>query len=67
MRKFALRAALEWSYGLLSVQQQAVFDMLGVFAGSFSLTCAQRLAADETMDRWAVLDHLGALVSHRQD
>ncbi len=57
-----LSAALEWSYQLLTEAEQAVFDRLGVFAGSFSLQCAQRLASDAAMDEWAVLDHLGALV-----
>jgi predicted ATPase/DNA-binding winged helix-turn-helix (wHTH) protein len=61
-RHQTLRAALEWSYGLLSDAEQAIFDRLGVFAGSFSLECAQQLAADRTTDEWAVLDHLGALV-----
>jgi len=61
-RHQTLRAALQWSYGLLSESEQAVFDRLGVFAGSFSLEAAQKLATDEQMDEWAVLDHLGALV-----
>ena len=61
-RHQTLRAALEWSYSLLSEPEQAVFDKLGVFAGSFSLESAQELAADDRLDEWAVLDHLGALV-----
>ena len=61
-RHQTLRAALEWSYGLLTAEQQAVFRRLGVFAGSFSLDAAQEVAADEAIDRWAVLDDLGALI-----
>jgi len=61
-RHQTLRAALEWSYSLLSQPEQAVFDRLGVFAGGFSLEAAQKLAADGVIDEWAVLDHLGALV-----
>jgi tetratricopeptide (TPR) repeat protein len=61
-RHQTLRAALEWSYSLLSEPEQAVFDKLGVFAGSFSLEVAQKLAADDRTDEWAVLDYLGALV-----
>jgi predicted ATPase len=61
-RHQTLRAALEWSYSLLSEPEQSVFDKLGVFAGSFALTSAQALAAGDRMDEWAVLDHLGALV-----
>jgi predicted ATPase/DNA-binding winged helix-turn-helix (wHTH) protein/Flp pilus assembly protein TadD len=61
-RHQTLRAALEWSYSLLSEPEQAVFDRLGVFVGSFSLESAQKLAADDRMDGWAVLDHLGGLI-----
>jgi predicted ATPase/DNA-binding winged helix-turn-helix (wHTH) protein len=61
-RHQTLRAALEWSYSLLSEPEQRVFDGLGVFAGGFSLESAQRLATDADIDEWAVLDHLGALV-----
>ncbi|MEP6942998.1 MAG: hypothetical protein ABI981_08680, partial [Betaproteobacteria bacterium] len=61
-RHQTLRAAFEWSYSLLSVAEQTVFNKLGVFGGSFSLECAQKLVADDRMDEWTVLDHLGALV-----
>ena len=59
-RHQTLRAALEWSYSLLSEPEQKIFDGLGVFAGGFSLESAQRLATDAEIDEWAVLDHLGA-------
>jgi predicted ATPase/DNA-binding winged helix-turn-helix (wHTH) protein len=61
-RHQTLRAALEWSHGLLTAEQQAVFRRLGVFAGSFSLDAAQEVAADDVIDRWVVLDELGALI-----
>jgi predicted ATPase len=61
-RHQTLRAAFDWSYGLLSEPERTVFDRLGVFAGSFSLAAAQQVAAHGDIDEWAVLDHLGALV-----
>jgi predicted ATPase/DNA-binding winged helix-turn-helix (wHTH) protein len=61
-RHQTLRAALDWSHGLLTQDEQTVFRRLGVFAGSFGLASAQRVAADDSIDQWAVLDHLGALV-----
>ncbi len=61
-RHQTLRAALDWSHGLLSADEQAVFRRLGVFAGSFSLEQAQRVAGDAAHDRWQVLDLLGHLV-----
>jgi predicted ATPase len=33
-----------------------------VFVGSFALEAAQRVAADESIDEWAVLDAMGSLV-----
>lgn len=61
-RHQTLRAMMDFSHGLLSADEQAVFRRLGVFAGSFSAEAAQALAADAGLDRWAVLAHLGALV-----
>ena len=60
-RHQALRAALQWSYSLLSAPEQLVFDRLGVFAGSFCLEAAQLVASDDAIDTWAVLDHLASL------
>ena len=61
-RHRTLRAALQWSHSLLSVEQKIVFGRLGVMAGRFSLEAAQQVACDDAIDAWAVLDHLGALV-----
>jgi predicted ATPase/DNA-binding winged helix-turn-helix (wHTH) protein len=61
-RHRTMRAALEWSYGLLSDDERTVLDRLGIFVGSFSLEAAQQVASDEQIDEWAVLDHLSALV-----
>jgi len=61
-RHQTLRAALEWSHGLLSADEQTVFRRLGVFAGGFTLELAQQIVSDEHVDRWLVLDLLGHLV-----
>jgi predicted ATPase/DNA-binding winged helix-turn-helix (wHTH) protein len=61
-RHQTLRAALDWSYGLLSADEQAVFRRLGVFAGGFSLELAQQVVSDEHIDQWLVLDLLGRLI-----
>jgi predicted ATPase/DNA-binding winged helix-turn-helix (wHTH) protein len=61
-RHQTLRAALEWSHGLLDEPERVVFRRLGVFAGGFTLDAAQAVAADEAIDGWDVLEHLGALV-----
>ncbi len=62
-RHHTLRAALEWSHQLLAAPEQSVLRRLGVFAGGFTLEAAQQVAEDEQgIDRWEVLEHLGALV-----
>ena len=61
-RHQTLRAALEWSYALLSAAEMAVFRRLGVFVGSFGLDAAQQVGADNAIDPWVVLEILGNLV-----
>src|SRR5205814_6340967 len=45
-RHRTLAAALEWSHGLLSSQEQALFRRMSVFAGGFSLMLATDVAQD---------------------
>ena len=65
-RHQTLRAAVEWSHGLLSEREQVVFRRLSVFAGSASLAMIQRVVADPpaegALDEWTVLDALSGLV-----
>ncbi|HEU0200288.1 MAG TPA: winged helix-turn-helix domain-containing protein [Burkholderiaceae bacterium] len=61
-RHQTLAAALAWSHRLLQPEQQRVLRRLGVFQGGFSLVLAQEVAADETLDAWSVIEHLGMLV-----
>lgn len=61
-RHQTLRAALQWSYALLTADERSMFDRLGVFVGSFSMQAAQLLSADAPNEEWPVLDHLAALV-----
>jgi len=61
-RHQTLRAALDWSLGLLDDDERATYRRLGVFVGGFSLESAQELAADDSDAAWAVLEHLSSLV-----
>jgi predicted ATPase/DNA-binding winged helix-turn-helix (wHTH) protein len=61
-RHQTLRAALDWSHGLLDEQDQTVFRRLGVFSGGCTIEAAQQVAHDEQLDKWAVLDAIGRLV-----
>ncbi len=44
-RQQTMRGAIEWSYQLLSAEEQAFFRSLGVFSGGFRLESAEALAA----------------------
>ena len=61
-RHQTLRAAIEWSHGLLTDDERIVFRRLGVFTGGFSLPLAQAVASDTRIDAWTVLDLLSHLV-----
>ena len=63
-RQQTLRAALEWSHGLLDENERTLLRRLGVFVGGITLELAQEVASDEEqgLDAWAVLDHLGTLI-----
>lgn len=61
-RHQTLRAAMEWSYDLLSEPERALLRRLSVFAGGFTLEAAQALGAAEHADEMDVLELLGRLV-----
>ena len=45
-RQRTLRNTLDWSFGLLSADEQALFARLGVFAGTFGLPAAEAVCGD---------------------
>jgi len=61
-RHRTLRAAMDWSFDLLSAPQQAILPRLSVFAGSFSLEAAEAVVSDADVPAEDVLDLLGNLV-----
>jgi predicted ATPase/DNA-binding winged helix-turn-helix (wHTH) protein len=61
-RHSTLHAAFEWSYALLSPEEQHAFDRLGAFAGSFSLDAASRCAGEAGVDAIDVIDLICTLV-----
>src|ERR1700731_287094 len=58
-----LRAALDWSYRLLTEEEQRVLRRLSVFAGSFTMDAAAAVAADPTYAESDIVDRGVALVS----
>src|SRR5262249_46668690 len=66
-RQRTLRNTLDWSFGLLSPAEQALFSCLGVFPGSFDLEAGEAVggaepgSADQDQDG-EIIDTLGSLV-----
>ena len=58
-----LRATIDWSHGLLSVQQKKLFRRLSVFHGGFALAAAEAVCAGDGIDTTEILDLLAELVS----
>ena len=61
-RQQTLRAAMDWSYDLLSAQEQSCFRRFAVFAGTFSLEAAEAVCAGEPGEAYDVLDLLSSLI-----
>ena len=61
-RQQTLRACLDWSYELLSAEEQALFCRLSIFAGGCSLEAVEEVCAGEGIDRYDTIDLLGSLV-----
>jgi predicted ATPase/DNA-binding CsgD family transcriptional regulator len=56
-----LRATIEWSYDLLTPEEQVVFRRLSVLVGGFGLATATAVGADEQVPADAMLDLLSGL------
>jgi predicted ATPase/DNA-binding CsgD family transcriptional regulator len=57
-----MRAAIAWSYDLLSSDEQALFRRLAVFVGGFTLEAAEMLASSDGSEPIDVLDGIASLV-----
>jgi predicted ATPase len=62
-RQQTLRATMEWSWNLLTDQEQILLRRLAVFAGGWTLAAAEVVCAGDGIGRTAVLDLLDGLVS----
>jgi len=62
-RQKTLSALIDWSYDLLTSQEQILFNCLGIFAGGFSLDAATAVCAGEGIDEINILDLLSSLTN----
>jgi predicted ATPase/DNA-binding SARP family transcriptional activator len=60
-RHRTLRAAVDWSYDLLTPDEQALFTSLGVFVGGFSLAGAAAVAGDLELE---LIDGIESLLNN---
>ncbi len=61
-RQQTLRALVDWSYELLTPDEQIALNRLGVFAGGFDLDAAEAVCGVEPLEPDGVLDLLGSLI-----
>jgi predicted ATPase len=62
-RHHTLRAAVDWSYELLSEIDRKIFVRLGVFVGGFDAAAAQSVAAAGDVETFDVIETLAELVA----
>jgi predicted ATPase/DNA-binding winged helix-turn-helix (wHTH) protein len=62
-RHRTMQAVFDWSYGLLSQDEQRFFRVLGIFTGGFSVTAAAAVAMGTTTAGDDAIDRLAELVA----
>ena len=60
-RHKTLSALIDWSYDLLTQQEQELFKRLGIFAGGFTMAAAAAVCGGDGLDEIEILDLLSSL------
>ena len=62
-RQQTLRALIDWSYDLLSENEQLLLRRLSVFAGGWTLEAAEEISSGDGIEHYDVLDLLSQLIN----
>jgi len=62
-RQQTLRGAIDWSYRLLTADEQVLFRQLAVFVGGFTVAAAEGVCSSDT-PAFHIVDGLASLVDH---
>ena len=57
-----MRGAVEWSYDLLTEEEQRLFRQLAVFAGGFTLAAAEAICDGQSTEDMGLVDLMTSLV-----
>jgi len=57
-----MEATIDWSYQLLTVEEQLLFARLSVFAGGFEIDAAQQVCSDPSLPAGSIPELVGVLV-----
>lgn len=61
-RQQTMRALIDWSYDLLTPEEQVLLRRVAVFSGGWTLEAATAICADDDVQSWELVDHLTSLV-----
>ena len=61
-RQQTMRALIDWSYDLLSEQEQKLFRRVSIFVGGWTLEAAEAVVNDDTLDALDIVDLISSLV-----
>ncbi|MGC1380677.1 MAG: adenylate/guanylate cyclase domain-containing protein [Candidatus Baltobacteraceae bacterium] len=61
-RQQTMRALIDWSYDLLTEQEQRLFRRVSIFIGGWTLEAAEAVCTDDTLDALDAIDLISSLV-----
>ncbi|MDQ6825094.1 MAG: NB-ARC domain-containing protein [Candidatus Eremiobacteraeota bacterium] len=62
-RQQTMRAAIDWSYDLLSEDERTIFRRLAIFQGGWTLEAASDICSDDLLDEFKIFDIISSLVN----